>query len=127
MGTRIGELGLDSGLMKEEEKLVVELMGEVLPLLKERIKESSIGKGDDGDEISAAVARTPVAYAVVAAYQFRWFVTQVCAYELILRMQTNQVVCEQLDARACFLTSFSKQAGLELLVAWLICNSSARL
>ncbi|KAG5533487.1 hypothetical protein RHGRI_027606 [Rhododendron griersonianum] len=65
VGTRIGELGLDSGLMKEEEKLVVELMGEVLPLLKERIKESSIGKGDDGDEISAAVARTPVAYAVV--------------------------------------------------------------
>ncbi|XP_058181859.1 uncharacterized protein At2g39910 [Rhododendron vialii] len=77
VGTKIGELGLDSGLLKEEEKLVVELMGEVLPLLKERIKESSIGKGDDGDEISAAVARTPVAYAVVAAYQFRWFVTQV--------------------------------------------------
>ncbi|KAF7131862.1 hypothetical protein RHSIM_Rhsim09G0171700 [Rhododendron simsii] len=77
VGTKIGELGLDSGLMKEEEKLVAELMGEVLPLLKERIKESSIGKGDDGDEISAAVARTPVAYAVVASYQFRWFVTQV--------------------------------------------------
>ncbi|GFY82139.1 ARM repeat superfamily protein [Actinidia rufa] len=52
-------------------------MIEVLPSLKSSIKESAIDKSDDGNEISAAVARSPVAYAVVSAYQFRWFVTQV--------------------------------------------------
>ena len=55
-------------------------MPEVMPLLKERIKESSIDKADEGgDEVSAASARVPVAFAIVAAYQFRWFATQVCA------------------------------------------------
>ncbi|XP_076925457.1 uncharacterized protein At2g39910-like [Bidens hawaiensis] len=58
--------------------LVVDLMPRVLPLLKLSIKESSIDKEDaDGDEVSAASARVPVAYAIVAAYQFRWFVTQI--------------------------------------------------
>lgn len=55
----------------------MELMREVLPLLKDRIKESSIDKSEDGDEVSAASARVPVGFAIVAAYQFRWFVTQV--------------------------------------------------
>ncbi|PIA54457.1 hypothetical protein AQUCO_00900774v1 [Aquilegia coerulea] len=59
------------------QKLVIELMPEVLPLLKETIKESSIDGTDVDNEISAASARTPVGYAIVAAYQFRWFVTQV--------------------------------------------------
>ena len=66
--------------MPEEQRLVVELMPEVMPLLKERIKESSIDKADEGgDEVSAASARVPVGFAIVAAYQFRWFATQVCA------------------------------------------------
>lgn len=53
-------------------------MPRVLPLLKTSIKESSIDKEDaDGDEVSAASARVPVAYAIVAAHQFKWLVTQV--------------------------------------------------
>lgn len=63
--------------LRSEKKLVVELMPEVLALIKNTIKESSVGGSDDGDEISAASARVPLAYAVVAAYQLRWFVSQV--------------------------------------------------
>lgn len=80
---RISELlgvmsgGDGDGLVNEEKRLVIELMPEVLPLLKDGIKESSIDKSADGDEISAASARAPVGSAIVAAYQFRWFVTQV--------------------------------------------------
>ncbi|KAJ7964041.1 putative ARM repeat superfamily protein [Quillaja saponaria] len=74
---KISELGLDWALVTEEKRLMVELMPEVLPLLKEKIKESSIDKSDESDEFSAASARAPVGFAIVAAYQFRWFVTQV--------------------------------------------------
>ncbi|XP_010262731.1 PREDICTED: uncharacterized protein At2g39910 isoform X2 [Nelumbo nucifera] len=74
---RIREIGVDFASVPDERKLVVELMPEVIPLLKGTIKESSIDATDDGDEIYAASARTPVAYAIIAAYQFRWFVTQV--------------------------------------------------
>ncbi|KAL7212556.1 hypothetical protein ACSBR2_015284 [Camellia fascicularis] len=77
VSTKIGELGFDLRLMSDEKKLAAELMAQVLPSLKASIKESSIDKSEDGDEVSAAVARSPVAHAVVAAYQFRWFVTQV--------------------------------------------------
>lgn len=52
-------------------------MPEVLPFLKERIKESSIDVSDETDEFSAATARVPVGFAILAAFQFRWFVTQV--------------------------------------------------
>ncbi|XP_059628037.1 uncharacterized protein At2g39910 isoform X2 [Cornus florida] len=75
--TEFGELGLDLGMISDEKKLGVELMPIVLPLLKASIKESSIDKSDDGDEMSTATSRVPVVYAIVAAYQFRWFVTQV--------------------------------------------------
>ncbi|KVI06976.1 uncharacterized protein At2g39910 [Cynara cardunculus var. scolymus] len=62
----------------QEKDLVIELMPTLLPLLKTSIKESSIDKVDaDGDEVSAASAGVPVAYAIVAAYQLKWFVTQV--------------------------------------------------
>ncbi|KAI7742365.1 hypothetical protein M8C21_025570 [Ambrosia artemisiifolia] len=62
----------------QNKDLLVELMPIVLPLIKSSIKESSIDKEDaDGDEVSAASARVPVAYAIVTAYQFRWFVTQI--------------------------------------------------
>ncbi|KAF5736603.1 hypothetical protein HS088_TW14G00748 [Tripterygium wilfordii] len=74
---KIGDLGLECELISVEKRLVVELMPEVFPLLKERIKESSIDKSDEGDHFSAASAKAPVGYAVLAAYQFRWFVTQV--------------------------------------------------
>jgi hypothetical protein len=74
---RIGELGVDC-VSVPEKRLVVELMPEALPLLKERIKESSIDTSDEVHEVSAASARVMVGFAVVAAYQFRWFVTQVC-------------------------------------------------
>ncbi|KAI3863410.1 hypothetical protein MKX03_025730 [Papaver bracteatum] len=70
---QFSELGNELGL----KKLVMELIAEVLPELKGVLKESSIDYTDDGDEFSTASARTPVAYAIVAAYQFRWFVTQV--------------------------------------------------
>ncbi|GAB2288440.1 hypothetical protein Dimus_022773 [Dionaea muscipula] len=61
----------------EKKRLVIELLPEVLPLIKDTIKESSIDSSIDGDEVSAASARVPVAYAIVAAHQLRWFVTQV--------------------------------------------------
>ncbi|KAK1292668.1 Uncharacterized protein QJS10_CPB17g00009 [Acorus calamus] len=55
--------------------LVEDLMPSLFPLLKGVIKDSSIDPTDDDEgEFGAA---SPVAYAVVAAYQFRWFVTQV--------------------------------------------------
>ncbi|KAL8093565.1 uncharacterized protein At2g39910 [Apium graveolens] len=73
----ISELSLDFSLLSDEQKLVIELMPQVMPLLKEKVNESSIDKSDEADEISAASARAPVAYAIVAAYQLRWFVTQV--------------------------------------------------
>ena len=69
---------MDCASVPEEKRLVMELMPEVLPLLKERIKESSIDKSDEVHEVSAASARVPVGFAVVAAYQFRWFVNKVC-------------------------------------------------
>ncbi|CAO2825615.1 unnamed protein product [Amaranthus hypochondriacus] len=64
-------------LLSSEKKLMIELMPEVLPLIKNTIKESSTSGSDDGDEITAASARVPLGYAIVAAYQFRWFVSQV--------------------------------------------------
>lgn len=57
--------------------LVAELLPEVAPFLKERIKESSIDKKNNIDEVTAASARVPVVHAILAAYQLRWFVTQV--------------------------------------------------
>ncbi|GFY83572.1 ARM repeat superfamily protein [Actinidia rufa] len=74
--SKIGELGFDLGLVLDGTKLVAESMIEVLPSLKSSIKDSAIDRSDDGNEISASLVRSPVAYAVVAAYQFRWFVTQ---------------------------------------------------
>lgn len=74
--------------MPDEKRLAVELMPEVMPLLKERIKGSSIDKSDEGgDEVLAASAGVPVGFAIVAAYQFRWFVTQVCALDIPLNFR----------------------------------------
>ncbi|XP_074308178.1 uncharacterized protein At2g39910 [Silene latifolia] len=60
-----------------EQRLVIELLPKVLPLVKDKIKESSISGASEGDEISAASSRAPLGYAVVAAYQLRCFITQV--------------------------------------------------
>lgn len=57
-------------------KLVVQLMLDVLPSLKGVIKGSTID-AEDGEDISVSSARVPVDLAIVAAYQLRWFVTQV--------------------------------------------------
>uniref|UniRef100_A0A9I9DW95 ARM repeat superfamily protein n=1 Tax=Cucumis melo TaxID=3656 RepID=A0A9I9DW95_CUCME len=73
----IEELGLDFSLIPEEKRLVVEIIPKVLPLLKDSIKESSIDKSDEVDEVSAASARVPVGFAIVAAHQLGWFITQV--------------------------------------------------
>lgn len=73
-----GELELDlRGVVDSEKKLLLELMPELLPLLKEKIKESAIDATDENDGVSAASARAPVASAVLAAYQLRWIVGQV--------------------------------------------------
>lgn len=50
--------------------LVVDLLPEVAPSLKETIKQDDI-------ESATSSARVPVLHAILAAYQFRWFVTQV--------------------------------------------------
>lgn len=74
----VAELGVNSVIMASEmTRLVIELMPRVLPSLKDTIKESSIDKFDGGDEVSSASARVPVGHAIMAAYQFRWIVTQV--------------------------------------------------
>ncbi|XP_047336301.1 uncharacterized protein At2g39910 [Impatiens glandulifera] len=57
--------------------LVLELMPEMLSRVKDTIKESSVNKLDSGNDISSATARAPVVFAIVAAYQFRWLLTQV--------------------------------------------------
>ncbi|KAK1378236.1 hypothetical protein POM88_024980 [Heracleum sosnowskyi] len=43
------------------------------PQCSYKVNESSVDKSDDADEISAASVRSLVAYAIVAAYQLRWF------------------------------------------------------
>ncbi|KAL1535551.1 hypothetical protein AAHA92_28315 [Salvia divinorum] len=67
------------GAADNGKKLLIELMPELLPLLKDRIKESAIDATDENDGVSAASARAPVASAVLAAYQLRWIVGQVDA------------------------------------------------
>ncbi|KAL5998364.1 hypothetical protein ACLOJK_009304 [Asimina triloba] len=69
-----GNSDSDFSSAPKESRLAALLMPDVLPLLKGVMKESSIGSDDD--EFSAASARAPVAEAVVAAHQLRWFVTQ---------------------------------------------------
>lgn len=68
---------LSEAIHGDDKRLVSELIPEVLPLIKDAMKESSVDGSNEGDEISAACARAPLAYAIVAAYQLRFFVTQV--------------------------------------------------
>lgn len=75
---KIGDLDPDLRSAANECRLAVELMPDVFPLLKGVIKESAIDSADD--EFYAASARVPVASAILAAFQFRWLVTQVRFY-----------------------------------------------
>ncbi|XP_047961924.1 uncharacterized protein At2g39910 [Salvia hispanica] len=76
----VAELELDlRGAADNGKKLLIELIPEIFPLLKDRIKESAIDAKDENDRVSAASARAPVASAVLAAYQLRWIVEQVDA------------------------------------------------
>ncbi|GMI72589.1 hypothetical protein like AT2G39910 [Hibiscus trionum] len=61
----------------EKRNLAAELMPEIVPVLKDKVKESSVDKSDEADEFSAASARAPVDFAILAAYQFRWFVSKI--------------------------------------------------
>ncbi|CAN8317409.1 unnamed protein product [Cochlearia groenlandica] len=61
---------------------VIEMLPIVLPELKDMILGSSIGNNSDEDDVSASMARKPVGYAIIAAHQLRWFVSQVEKPEL---------------------------------------------
>ncbi|KAL7146863.1 hypothetical protein ABFS83_06G070600 [Erythranthe nasuta] len=77
---KVDGLELDlSGVTESGKRLVVDLMPDILTMLKGSVKESAIDASDESDGVSAASARAPVAYAILAAYQFRWFVAQVDA------------------------------------------------
>ncbi|KAK4773416.1 hypothetical protein SAY87_028435 [Trapa incisa] len=74
----LAELGVNSVVIPYEvTRLVIEFLPSVLPSLKNTIKEGLIDKLDDEGEVSSASARVPVGHAIMAAYQFRWIVTQV--------------------------------------------------
>ncbi|KAF8108341.1 hypothetical protein N665_0111s0051 [Sinapis alba] len=60
-----------------EKRLVIELLPVVLPELKDGIEGSSMGKDSDAEDVTAALARKPVGYAILASHQLKWFVTQV--------------------------------------------------
>ncbi|PKA65426.1 Uncharacterized protein AXF42_Ash005760 [Apostasia shenzhenica] len=64
-----------AGSFIAEHEMIAELMYEVLPELKEVVKETCVDP--DNEEFLAASARAPVANAIVAAHQFRWLVAQV--------------------------------------------------
>ncbi|MCD9638517.1 hypothetical protein HAX54_022524 [Datura stramonium] len=74
---KFGKLDIDFKSLPIDKILAIHLIPQLLPLLKDTIKQSAIDKSIDGHEISAASARVPVAYAILAAYQFRWFISQV--------------------------------------------------
>ncbi|CAI8607246.1 unnamed protein product [Vicia faba] len=74
---KVEEFGLDCNLVPVHKRLLLELLPEVLPFLKDGIKESAIDKSEESDEFSAASARIPIGFAILAAHQLRWFITQI--------------------------------------------------
>lgn len=56
--------------------MVIGLLPDVLPAVKGVIRESCVDTEEE--EVIAASAKAPVGYAIVAAHQFRWLVSQVC-------------------------------------------------
>ncbi|WOK94065.1 hypothetical protein Cni_G02767 [Canna indica] len=65
---------------ESERELVIGLMPDVLPVVKGVIKETCVDTEED--DVIAASAKAPVAYAMVAAHQFRWLVLQVAYPDL---------------------------------------------
>ncbi|RWW54150.1 hypothetical protein BHE74_00039288, partial [Ensete ventricosum] len=61
---------------ESEQEMVIGLLPDVLPAVKGVIKESCVDTEEE--DVIAASAKAPVAYAIVAAHQFRWLVSQVC-------------------------------------------------
>ncbi|KAM3234412.1 putative protein isoform X1 [Capsicum chacoense] len=74
---KFGELEIEFKSLPNDKMLAIHLMPQLLPLLKDTIKQSAIDKSIDGHEITSASAGVPVAYAIIAAYQFRWLISQV--------------------------------------------------
>ncbi|CAI8595476.1 unnamed protein product [Vicia faba] len=74
---KVEEFGLDCNLVPVQKRLLLELLPEVLPFLKDGIKESAIDKSEESDEFSAASSIFPVRFAILTAHQLRWFVTQI--------------------------------------------------
>jgi hypothetical protein len=72
--TAVGEMAAAGGWDSVGE-MVVAVMPEVVPPLKAVVKDSCVDA--DNDEIEAV--KPPKEQAVVAAHQFRWLVSQVCA------------------------------------------------
>ncbi|KAH7688124.1 Armadillo-like helical-containing protein [Dioscorea alata] len=68
------EMAVAVGLNSERE-MVAEMIPEVVVQLKGVIKESCVDP--ESVEVVAASAKAPVAYAVLAAHQFRWLVSQI--------------------------------------------------
>lgn len=66
---------------ESEREMLVELMPDVLSVVKGVIRESCVDT--KSEDIIASSAKTPVDYAIIATHQFRWLVSQVCF--LILR------------------------------------------
>lgn len=58
-------------------EMVVAVAPEVVPPLKAVVKDSCVDVDVDSDEIGAV--KPPKEHAAVAAHQFRWLVSQVCA------------------------------------------------
>ncbi|XP_065008335.1 uncharacterized protein At2g39910-like isoform X1 [Musa acuminata AAA Group] len=65
---------------ESEQQMVIGLLPDVLPALKGVIKESCVDTEEE--EVIAASAKAPVGYAIVAAHQFRWLVSQVAYPDL---------------------------------------------
>ncbi|EPS58832.1 hypothetical protein M569_15984 [Genlisea aurea] len=77
---KVGDLELDfSGIVESEAKFVIKVIPDVFPLLKDEIKKSSIDADDENGRNSSASAGVPLAFAVLAASQFRWLATKVDA------------------------------------------------
>lgn len=63
-------------------EMVRAMMPEVVPPLKDVVKDSCVDA--ENDEIG--VAKPPKEHAIVAAHQFRWLVSQVCALLAVLAL-----------------------------------------
>lgn len=66
------------------------VMYEVFPILKRLIKETCVDV--ESETLVSSTVSAPVAYAVVAVHQFRWFVMQVYCFSTYVIHQSSCVV-----------------------------------